>query len=375
MTPSEIQPGMKFGHWEVIKFDHVNEHRIKYFLCKCDVCGTTRPVRADELIKGLTTACSPTCANSIIGQHFGNWEVLSFNRKEKSGKKYYNCRCSCGTEKPVREDHLKSGKTKSCGCLQKQQNEEKANSHIGEKYGSLTIIGCHKEDYYGTKAYFYDCVCDCGNSVSVNGHALFSGHTKSCGCLLGEKYKNLAENHIGERFGKLTVLDCELRKNAKGYNNYYYKCQCDCGSIIWVRGNHLLCGDTYSCGCINSKANERMALLLNKYNIPFKREYRTELCKDKSYLPFDFAIFNKQGELIGLIENNGSQHYSARGSHWDTEEKLIITQKHDKMKQAFAEQYDIPLLIIPYQYFKVDDMEKFLITSDFWKIITKNFND
>ena len=37
MTPSEIKPGMKFGHWEVIKFDHTNVHRIKYFLCKCEI--------------------------------------------------------------------------------------------------------------------------------------------------------------------------------------------------------------------------------------------------------------------------------------------------------------------------------------------------
>ena len=39
MTPSEIQPGMKFNHWEVIKFDHKNKHGVLYFLCKCDVCG------------------------------------------------------------------------------------------------------------------------------------------------------------------------------------------------------------------------------------------------------------------------------------------------------------------------------------------------
>ena len=37
MTPSEIMPDMKFGHWKVIKYDHTNKHRIKYFLCKCQV--------------------------------------------------------------------------------------------------------------------------------------------------------------------------------------------------------------------------------------------------------------------------------------------------------------------------------------------------
>ena len=116
-----------------------------------------------------------------------------------------------------------------------------------------------------------------------------------------------------------------------------------------------------------------MAQILTKLDIPFEREYRFEDCRDKGALPFDFALFNREHELIGLIENNGDQHYSARGTQWNTPERLIYTQKHDYIKQKFAEDNHIPLLIIPYQYF--DELEKFLTTSDFWKIIIKNFND
>ena len=140
-----------------------------------------------------------------------------------------------------------------------------------------------------------------------------------------------------------------------------------------VSRSHLLRGDVYSCGCINSKANAQMAQILSKYNIPFKREYKFADCVDKRPLPFDFALFNDVGELIGLIENNGDQHYSARGTQWNTPERLIYTQKHDYIKQKFAEDNRIPLLIIPYQYFS--ELEKFLTTSDFWKIIIRNFND
>ena len=104
MTPSEIRSGMKFGHWEVIKFDHTNEHRIKYFLCKCDVCGTYRPVRVTSLIKGTSTACSKQCANTLIGMHFGEWEVLKL---DKSNPRNYICRCSCGTIKSFFSGSLK----------------------------------------------------------------------------------------------------------------------------------------------------------------------------------------------------------------------------------------------------------------------------
>ena len=68
-----------------------------------------------------------------------------------------------------------------------------------------------------------------------------------------------------------------------------------------------------------------MARILKRLNIPFKREYRLEDCRDKMPLPFDFALFNNENELIGLIENNGSQHYSARGTQWNTPERLIYT--------------------------------------------------
>lgn len=55
----------------------------------------------------------------LIGQRFTRWLVLTFAyTRGKSG--YWLCRCTCGTEKPVLAIHLKSGKTRSCGCLRKE---------------------------------------------------------------------------------------------------------------------------------------------------------------------------------------------------------------------------------------------------------------
>lgn len=236
MTPSEIKSGMKFGHWEVIKFDHSNEHRIKYFLCKCDVCGTIRPVRASALLNGTSTACSKSCSSSLIGLEFGYWKVL---KKDLSSPRNYICQCKCGTIRSVYGSSLKVGTSKSCGCLK---------SEISKKRNETNAL-----------------------------------------------------NHIGEIWGNLTIQDIELIGES-----YYYICKCDCGNTTKVLGKRLFRGETTSCGCINSKANEMMAKLLTKLNIPFEREYRFEDCKDKACLPFDFALFNNNKELIGLIENNGS---------------------------------------------------------------------
>ena len=303
MTPSEIKPNMKFGHWKVIEFSHNNEHRVKYFLCECEVCGTTRPVRGTALIDGTSTACSKTCSTSLLGLKFGRWEVLKL---DKSNPRNYICKCECGTIRSVFGGSLRQGVSKSCGCLKSEL----------------------------TKA----------------------------------RFRENAEEQVGKQFGLLTVIEPLLKED-----NYYYRCNCECGNETIVLGKRLFSGETCSCGCINSKANTLMDKILTRLNIPFEREYKFEDCCDKRPLPFDFALFNRQGELIGLIENNGSQHYSARGTQWNTPERLVYIQKHDYIKQKFAEDNKIPLLIIPYQYF--DELEKFLITSDFWQIIIKNFND
>lgn len=303
MTPSEIKPGMKFNHWEVIKFDHNNKHRIKYFLCKCDVCGTIRSVRGTSLISGSSVACSRQCANNIIGLAFGEWTPIKL---DKSRPRYHICKCSCGTIRSVFTSSLINGTSKSCGCLKSK--------------------------------------------------------------LLKGKNKINAESHIGEKHGFLTIEDCYLDNG-----DYWYKCKCECGNRVNVLGKRLFFGMTSSCGCLNSKANELMDKILTDYKINFKREYKFIDCKDKTPLPFDFALFNNEEELIGLIELNGSLHYSTSGTGWDTPERLIKQQKHDYIKRLFCEENKIPFLVIPYQYF--NDIEKFLTTSDFWQIIIKNFND
>lgn len=50
---------------------------------------------------------------------------------------------------------------------------------VGMKFGRLTIVS--RADNHGTRA-AWNCICDCGNKVTLNGKQIRSGHTKSCGC-------------------------------------------------------------------------------------------------------------------------------------------------------------------------------------------------
>lgn len=89
---------------------------------------------------------------------------------------------------------------------------------------------------------------------------------------------------------------------------------------------------------------------LQTNNIPFKSQYSLdEIVLDSGRRPFfDFAIFNKNGKLLCLIEYNGKQHYEATGG-WNTEEKFKQTQHRDKQKIDQCNQLNIPLYIISYQ--------------------------
>lgn len=53
-------------------------------------------------------------------------------------------------------------------------------------------------------------------------------------------------NMVGEKYGRLTVVEFDKIKKHKAY----WKCVCDCGLTVVVCGNSLRSGNTSSCGCL-----------------------------------------------------------------------------------------------------------------------------
>ena len=121
-------------------------------------------------------------------------------------------------------------------------------NEIGKRYGFLTVI--KKIDRREHETSVYLCKCDCGNFKEVNINKLHTGHTKSCGCL-----KNKIKDLTGKKFGRLTVISFDGRRN----NKTYWKCKCDCGNDCIASTSCLTSGAVTSCGCKNeeNKANIR----------------------------------------------------------------------------------------------------------------------
>lgn len=271
------------------------------------------------------------------GKHYGEWTVLEYIpvKERKNRDLAWRAQCSCGTIRPIRISDLRNGKSKSCGCLYKKD----WNIEVGKTYGELTVL-YQLQNRHGNYIQQYHCKCNCGNELDLPADMI--NKKKNCGCKFMEGFSTLQEM-IGERYGRLTVLRVSDKTDKNGKHSYRV-CQCDCGNIVEVLRNHLKGGHTRSCGCEKSFGETYVADYLTKMNYNFIRQYKFEDLQDKTYLPFDIAIFNKTNKLIGLIEVQGKQHFDDTLLFYSDD--LI---KHDKMKQEYCLNHNIPLLLLDYK--------------------------
>lgn len=282
--------GNKYGKLIIVKRAERPEGRPQgaYWLCQCE-CGNTKVARGADLRAGGVTSCGCLLGkHSIkneIGNKYGKLTVLSQSEKRDFGSVCWVCKCECGNEVIVAGDALRSGSTKSCGCLVKSQSRQ-ANGvdRTNKKYGLLTALEIdeiatnkHKRGLY------WKCICECGNITTVLGANLQTGAIKSCGCLKISYGEMLIEN------------------------------------------------------------------LLQQNDIPYAKEYTFPDLRGENniLLRFDFAIFNHEHKLIQLIEFDGQQHYH-EVSIWNGKEGLQHRQENDAKKNKYCLEHNIKLVRIPY---------------------------
>lgn len=96
----------------------------------------------------------------------------------------WKCQCDCGSVVSVRGSHLNEGKSRSCGC-----NGGKLINIIGQRFGKLLVVQKIDNEQKRTK---YRCICDCGNTVVVDGYNLRHGIANPCVCT--QKYQSGINN-------------------------------------------------------------------------------------------------------------------------------------------------------------------------------------
>ena len=230
----------------------------------------------------------------ITGMTFGKLKVLGPDPQKGRYLKWI-CECECGNFISVNGANLRSGNTKSCGCLK-----------------SKGIV-----DYNATQS-----------------------------------EKAIIPN--GTRFGKLIVIDdLGLREQVPGHRRRWYRCLCDCGQEKEVMGNQLKTGNTASCGkCnYNSHGEFLIAQLLDENNILYERDKSfLELSQETGRnLRFDFIIYNKDHSVNRFVEFDGRQHYFGPEASWSNCDNLETIQERDTIKNNFCYSHGYTLIRIPYK--------------------------
>jgi hypothetical protein len=68
-------------------------------------------------------------AEISVGDRFERLVVIELGHHNSDGRKAAKCRCLCGKERIVILKHLRSGNTKSCGCLQRDKAGKRWRTH------------------------------------------------------------------------------------------------------------------------------------------------------------------------------------------------------------------------------------------------------
>lgn len=193
----------------------------------------------------------------MTGKTFGNLRVVKELEERRFGEIVWLCECSCGELAEVRGNYLRTGKTKSCGCLNRSII---TRDLTGKKFGKLTAkrIADYKVSYSRNNVWV--CKCECGNKINVITSRLLNGGTKSCGCTRIEILKSRTGVNHPNYNPDLTKEEREGRRGAAHDD--------------WSR--MVLERDDFTCGMCSKVGGKLVAHHLNSYNWDRENRYNID---------------------------------------------------------------------------------------------------
>ena len=235
----------------------------------------------------------------------------------------------------------------------------------GDTFGALTVLKILPHEPYEKQYYLVRCAC--GKEFKVRRDHLYRGETKSCGC--GAASLPYRRDLHGQVFGYAKVIEYDA-KTSQEKGRSYWECECLlCGKRFSILNTNLTKDDrTPSCGEHNiSYAEEEIKSLLDKYQVSYIFQYRNDKMRFQETnrkMPFDFAILNKNNEVVFLLEYDGEQHFKEI-SIWEERDNLTFRQQRDQEKEQKCQQLNIPLERISYKEKKHLDKELIILLNKY----------
>ncbi len=201
-------------------------------------------------------------------------------------------------------------------------------------------------------------VCPKHGEQSVNYVKFYSGQRcPQCGIESSHLSSMLTQDEVETRINSINDNVLLNKEDYCGNSIVNLRIQCSCGNVYVTSLANYENQSVNRCPqCIKSisKGEFKIASVLDKYKIPYIREYRFLDCKDKRPLPFDFYI----EDFNCIIEFDGIQHFEPVYG----QEQFDYILRHDNIKNNYCHQNNIRIIRIPYwDYDAIED----IITHEF----------
>lgn len=282
-----------------------------------------------------------------LKQHFpdNEFEILEFNGAFKPIK--YKClKCGKIIEKS-RASHLYENKSLCQHCY--SSKDSKIRNWILKFFkntSSFSLI-----NWSGNTSDVIEMRCNnCNRIFNKKPSNLIGKNVKTICPYCGDNGTPIPQEDFEKMMAEQNLSDFKILKySAIGRS---VKFQHSCGYVFSQIGkNFLKSKGCPKCADRKSKGELKIENFLEKNKIEFIYEYSP---KDLNHLSYDFFL----PALNTLIEYQGQQHYFPI-NYFGGEQKFQIQQEHDLIKQKYAEDKKIQLIIIP--YFDFDKIETYLL--------------
>ncbi len=144
----------RFGRLVVIKQNGTDKWSNAIWICLCD-CGKTVEILARYIKRRGDVKYAKSCGclrrevkDLMISQRFGRLVVIKQNENDKWGKTSWLCLCDCGKTVGVLPRSLRSGSTKSCGCLRRELNWQDIDKNTDFAFTATQLRGMKLDAVY-----------------------------------------------------------------------------------------------------------------------------------------------------------------------------------------------------------------------------------
>jgi mRNA-degrading endonuclease HigB of HigAB toxin-antitoxin module len=292
-----------------------------------------------------------------IKQYIENIGYILLSEEYIDAHKKLKMKCDIGHDFELSWNSIKNGRrcTECAGNKKKNSDVFKKDVYdlVGEEYSVLT-----EYKNINTKIRMKHNVC--GNEYDVYPNNFLRG--RRCGKCVRPHY-NTDTNSYKQRVFEIVGNEYMVLGEYIGANKKILMKHEKCGHQWNITPHNFIDSHRRCPRCKESEGERRIRVFFSQNNIVFYQQYKFKDCRYKRSLPFDFAVFDKDNNLLFLIEYDGEQHFSPWYALYGkrAEESFEKTKINDEIKNQYCKNNNITLLRIP--YWDLNNIEEILVKN------------